>query len=456
MRKMLIPLCCGLLLLFCACQHTPSTASSVDAAIPSAEPSNSETSALTSYPTAEEVQTLTIARVENNRYISEAIEAFNNLDTAQQLESVWYAGNEGELKLSLISGDGPDLISLDGFEYETYAAKGVFVNLYDYLNNDPDITPDQLVQPALKAMEWSDHALYQISPTYYLQSMYVSHEVWDSTSPWDLDHIEAWMDTHPDSAFTNAVETPAELLTVLLRGYLPSFIDYTQMTCDFTSDRFIRLLEDASSWSQRDWKDAITEQNAFQNGSILCGWNQLSSFDGYKELSDQGLTNSVGFPSDGDPCVFVGSVIRFGICGGTGRESAAWEFIKTTLSADYQKIVPWLPLLKSELSVRAQEAEKEIPPTVTDAFANPADAAAGTNMGTVSVTLPPVKGLTEEEIRDMEAVLDQASTFSGNTNVEIWVIIYDEVDAYFSGQKTAEEVAEIIQNRVSIYLAERD
>lgn len=73
------------------------------------------------YPASEEVQTLTIARVENNRYISEAIEAFNTLGMTRKLESVWYSGNEGELKLALVSGDGTDLVSLDEFEYETYA-----------------------------------------------------------------------------------------------------------------------------------------------------------------------------------------------------------------------------------------------------------------------------------------------------------------------------------------------
>ena len=55
----------------------------------------------------------------------------------------------------------------------------------------------------------------------------------------------------------------------------------------------------------------------------------------------------------------------------------------------------------------------------------------------------------------MSGLLDQVSSFEGNTNVELRTIIFDEVGAYFSGQKSAEAVADVIQNRVSIYLSEQ-
>jgi ABC-type glycerol-3-phosphate transport system substrate-binding protein len=409
-----------------------------------------------SYPAAPDVQTLTIARVENNRYINEAISAFNELGTEQTLESIWYNDNEGDLKLSLVSGDGPDLISLDGFEYETYASKGVFVDLYTFLDADPELDKNDLVLPVLEAMEWTNHELYQISPTYYVQSMYVSPDVWDSDVPWTIDNIALWMDENPDSAFTNAVETPAELLRVLLLGYLPSFIDYTNMDCTFTSDKFVSILEDAKAWAARDWKDSIYEENAFENGSILCGWSQINSFDGYKELSDQGLTNSVGFLSDTDSCVFAGSVIRFAICNGTENENSAWEFIKATLSEEYQENVPWLPMLRSELDARAKRALQETPASVTQVYADPSNAALGTNVGMATVTIPPVDGLTQAEVDDLISLIESVSSFSGNSNVDIWEIIFDEVNAYFSDQKSASEVAEIIQNRASIYLSEHN
>ena len=38
---------------------------------------------------------------------------------------------------------------------------------------------------------------------------------------------------------------------------------------------------------------------------------------------------------------------------------------------------------------------------------------------------------------------------------DLWKIINDEILAYFNGEKTVEETVEMIQNRVSIMLSER-
>ncbi len=438
------------MLLLCGCSPAGSDA----AAPPSEAAAVRTTEASLFYPEAPDTQSLTIARTEHNRYITEAIETFNRLSPATPLESIWYTDNENELKLSLIAGDGPDLISLDGFDYEIYADKGVFCNLYDWLDADPELSGDALLSPILRSMEWSDHTLYQLSPSFYLQSMYVSPQVWGPDQPFTLPNIAQWMDAHPDAAFTINADTPGDLLSLLLDGCMDDYANYTERTCDF-GNSFVQLLSDVKRWAERDSETAALEENAFQSGSILCGWNQLKSFDGCHGLIDQGLTCSVGFPGTDHTTVFAGSVMRYAICSGTGREDLAWQFLKATLAPDYQETVPWLPLLKSEWDRRAQKAMEETPASVTEAYRNPADAALGGNTTTVTVTTAPVRGLTQEEIDSMNELVNQVSSFSGNTNVELRTIIFDEVDGYFSGQKSAEAVADVIQNRAGIYLSEQ-
>lgn len=446
MKRSVLLLCTLSLLALCGCGQREIA--------PSAPAKTSVSESPVSYPEAPETQGLTIARTEHNRYITEAIEAFNRLSPDTPLESVWYTDNENELKLSLVAGDAPDLISLDGFDYEIYADKGVFCNLYDWLDADPALSSDALLTPILRAMEWRDHTLYQISPSFYLQSMYVSPTVWDTDQPFTLPNIARWMDDHPGAAFTAYADTPGDLLSLLLDGCIDDYVNYTERTCDF-GDSFVQLLSDVKSWAERDSENAILEENAFQSGSLLCGWNQLKSFDGFHALLDQGLTVSVGFPGQDHASVFAGSVMRYAICSGTGHTDLAWQFIQTTLSAEYQKTVPWLPLLKSEWDRRAQEAMEETPPAVTEVYRNPADAALGGNTATAAVTLPPVRGLTQEEIDCMNDLVDQVSGFGGNTDLELRTIIFDEVDAYFSGQKSAQATADVIQNRAEIYLSEQ-
>ena len=271
MKRAVLLLCTLSLLALCGCGQREIA--------PSAAADTSVSQAPVSYPEMPESQGLTIARTERNRYVTEAIETFNALSPDTPLESVWYSDNETELKLALAAGDSPDLISLDGFDYEIYADKGVFANLYDFIETDPDFDSGTLLTPILRAMEWSDHKLYQIAPSFYLQSMYVSPAVWDASQPFTLPNIARWMDAHPDAAFTINADTPGDLLSLLLDGCMDDYVNYTERTCDF-GNSFVQLLSDVKRWAERDSETAALEENAFQSGSILCDWNQLKSFDG--------------------------------------------------------------------------------------------------------------------------------------------------------------------------------
>lgn len=59
---------------------------------------------------------------------------------------------------------------------------------------------------------------------------------------------------------------------------------------------------------------------------------------------------------------------------------------------------------------------------------------------------------TEEEIAAFRELLKYVD--SNQMEEDIWNIISEEAGAYFEGQKTASEVAGIIQNRVQLYLFE--
>ena len=61
--------------------------------------------------------------------------------------------------------------------------------------------------------------------------------------------------------------------------------------------------------------------------------------------------------------------------------------------------------------------------------------------------------LTQEQVDDFKTLIDGA-TPGGAYDTDIQEILQDEAGAYFAGDKTADEVAKLIQNRVSIYLGE--
>ncbi|MDR0963083.1 MAG: hypothetical protein LBM60_00515, partial [Clostridium sp.] len=61
-----------------------------------------------------------------------------------------------------------------------------------------------------------------------------------------------------------------------------------------------------------------------------------------------------------------------------------------------------------------------------------------------------------QEIEEIRQLIDKADQISpaGNAQDEIFTIILEETAAYFEGQKTVDEVADIIQRRVQVYVDE--
>ena len=61
---------------------------------------------------------------------------------------------------------------------------------------------------------------------------------------------------------------------------------------------------------------------------------------------------------------------------------------------------------------------------------------------------------TQEEVDTIMELMNDAKPVSYNGNDEITQIINEEAEAFFKGQKSVDEVAGIIQNRVNNYVGE--
>ena len=64
-----------------------------------------------------------------------------------------------------------------------------------------------------------------------------------------------------------------------------------------------------------------------------------------------------------------------------------------------------------------------------------------------------MKPLSQEDVSKFYDYTVSVNSLN-NMNIEITNIIAEEASAYYCGQKTAEEVADIIQNRVTVYINE--
>ncbi|MDE6595246.1 MAG: extracellular solute-binding protein, partial [Oscillospiraceae bacterium] len=156
---------------------------------------------------------------------------------------------------------------------------------------------------------------------------------------------------------------------------------------------------------------------------------------------------AVGFPT------FSGSGAAFDVSGGfaisakSKNQEGAWEFVRSLLTEDYQDGIEELPVRISSLEKKAQKNMQEFDPQVTRITA----------IGYMMLgTSGNVIGDAKPTQADIDKVMDiiNSTTQINRYNYTVTGIVTEEAGAYFSGSKSAEAVAEMIQNRVQNYLDE--
>ena len=144
----------------------------------------------------------------------------------------------------------------------------------------------------------------------------------------------------------------------------------------------------------------------------------------------------IGIPSsDGHSEVIKGRGVGITSC--CALQDAAWEFALSFMSPDYQNQVNvyYDPVLKS-----AQKASFEAYIDIRNSHLNPYD----------NTAFPVAKGIVDHYIKQTSDAVTVPDTDSG-----LIVIMNEEMPAYYSGQKSLDEVIKVIENRVNLMLSEQ-
>ena len=131
-------------------------------------------------------------------------------------------------------------------------------------------------------------------------------------------------------------------------------------------------------------------------------------------------------------------------------KEGVWEFLRTFLLDEYQgSSNNWgFPLSIKHLDLMGEEAMKR--PSYEDEMGNVIEYDDTYYISDMEVVIEP---MTAEEVEEFK---EQLYSFKQryNNDENLLNIIKEEAAAYFSGQKKAKDVADIIQSRVQIYVNE--
>lgn len=394
----------------------------------------------------------------------------------------------------ILAGNVPDILLISsGMPYNSYASKGLFADLYEFMDKDDVYNRDAFMPNVLKAME-KDGKLYEITPSFTVQTYAAKKSLVGDATSLTMDQANQILATMPEGAtLTNDSQTMTASNFLSTAITFSNFVDYTNATCNFDSPEFKAILETAKKYPAEIDYDALYNDNpnywmeqetaCRENRALLYSvyFNDFSTYTNTRDAYFGEDISFVGFPGSGASNA-TGSVISTGseiaVSSKSKYKDGAWEFIKLVLdnavgeqdSGNYGVAITsdasvaeaadeavkritsqyyGLPVVKSQLQALGQQAT--IPQTYTDTDGTVQQVDNTYYVGNTEVK---VNLITQDEVNMLIDYFSTVDTIA-RYDESLTDIINEEANAYFKGTKSVDEAASLIQSRASIYLSEQ-
>ncbi len=376
-----------------------------------------------------------------------------------------YDAGRTKLLTEIMSGDMPDIIMLSQLPYTQLAAKGLLEDLYPYIDKDPELKREDFFPNLLDALEVNG-GLYQVVPYFNVQTLIGATSVVGDKPGWTYRDLQAALATMPQGCDPlDMYTTRGDLLRTLIWTDMAHFVDWTTGECYFDSKDFIELLEFTAQFPESipdnmEWEDTgtriaqgrqmLTTASLYSVDSMV--WNDV-------QFGEQGCTY-IGYPTNNGVGSFMTIDAGYGISVNCKNKDAAWEFLRSFLTAEEQSrmwggIPARLDVYQKQLddAMLAEYEKDENGNFKLDENGERIQIPRGSYMmedGTEHY----IYAMTQEQADKLwEAVTTCNKIVDYDTSIVD--IVLEQAQAYYAGQKSAEEVARLIQNKVKIYINEQ-
>lgn len=387
-------------------------------------------------------------------------------DYSSDDEEAWNAGIT-KLNSEISSGQIPDIISIaDPEMLASFSAKGLFVDLNTYIDGEDGLDRSEYFDNVFRAME-TDGKLYAITGSVGILGTCAKQSYIPEDGPVSWETADSILSQHSGMKLLPNTLTREDFMTIILSCGYKNFVDISAGECRLDSPEFVEILERSANYPEEiDYNELNSDPDYWNNfnmqyrndQTLLCEL-YLYSFDSYYYTADGSMGEDIsilGMPGSGSgACIFPSCYIS--ISAESAHPDAGWELIKSMLSYDEDRYsvnngFSYFPLNKQSYQ---KMGEAVIESTYyTDSEGNRVQNEQTYYIDdTQSVTLRNVD----------QALIDRISGFISSTdNVYMGTesgildIIREESAAFYAGTSTAQQAADNIQSRVSLYLSEHN
>ena len=355
--------------------------------------------------------------------------------------------------VELSAGRGPELMWVSREDMYTLCEKGLLMDVSGLI---PEDVWEQLL-PCVVRSGTVNGSLTGIKLHSSYQTVFISDALWEEDS-WTvsdaldiLQSREDWGSTFSYSIWDMPTSyTPYELFSEVLMTDLEhsEFLDIEQGFCNFDSQEFIELLEVCKKYGQKDqpeqdmneWHRQIKEGDSIAHVSILS--DGLADFSSAMSMYEDNA-HMIGFPTKDGSRNYVSANNSYLVVNANAKHlEEIKELIAYLLSYENQ-------FEHSYDSVRRDVIEESV--VYSEFWETLRLKLSVTGETSMELALKPDGTSWLEEYLTFIDTCEPASNWR---NTPVGTILSEELQPYFAGDKSAKEVAGIIQSRVQIYLEE--
>lgn len=380
---------------------------------------------------------------------------YANYDTADD-----YTAGITKLNTDIAAGQIADIVLLNNsMPVDSYISKGLFEDLNPYLEKDEELSRSDFLENILDIYS-RDGKLYSLIPSFTVVTAFAKTADVGTAESITLDEVNALLAEKPEGTVAFPDMTRDSILSVMMQVVSGQFIDAETGQCSFNSQDFVSLLEFVNTFPKEinyDDMDAMEDyynnrETIFRDGRALFSYKYMTTFSDYN-YSKKGEFGEditiIGFPSSNGNGSAVLANMQISMSSKSKNKDGAWEFIRYFLTDEYQGNLSYeWPVSTKRLEEMAQAAMQK--PYYMDENGNKVEYEDSYYIGGMEVPITPMTQEEVDTVMNFLKSLNRAST----TDTSLMNIITEEAAAYFEGQKSPQEVAEIIQSRAQIYVNE--
>lgn len=403
-------------------------------------------------------EVLTIAVSEQNSSLKEAVTVFNQVSEQYKVVvKVYETDSENNpsalLQADIAAGNIPDMIAVDTIDLDAMINNGLVCDLSDLLEKDPELSKNDFIGKSLDIYTRGDE-LYALPQCLCVTALTGKQKILDGRDKWTMKEFEEYVHSLPNEKAATMGISRSFMLQIVMEQYMSQFVDWQNKTCSFDSGEFVDLLQFINMYPE----EALNVENdveklveMFQSDEIILYPNGITTAFDYqfmKSLWGEDVSY-IGFPSaTGNGIQLMNTSTAYVITENSSHKEEMWQIIKHIVT-NPNLATAGLPAYQPLFDKACEDAMKKNMEKSEDGtmIEKPA-----MEMEMAGIKID-IFASTEEDISMLKGLFEQAEPVKESSPV-IRNIIQEEVWGYFNGQKDVNDVADVIQNRVSIYLNE--